>query len=59
MKNGHVVETVTAFIKYLPIACFKNFTDEVIQTRRKADKNMLDVAAGNAAKLIGAYRCVF
>ena len=59
LKNGLVVENVTAFIKYLPVACFKRFTDEVVQARRNADANTLDVAAGNNSKLIGAYRCVF
>ena len=54
-----VVENITAFIKYSPVACFKRFTREVVNARRKADENTWDVAAGKNSKLIGAYRCVF
>ena len=43
MKNGLAVENVTAFIKYSPVACFKRFTDEVVQAKRKSNKNMRDI----------------
>ena len=58
MENGLVVENIIAFIKYSLVACFKHFTDEVVQARRNADANTLNVTAGNTAKLNGAYRCV-
>ena len=57
MISRLVIENVTAFIKYSPISCFKRFIDEVINARRKANKNTQDVSTRNTAKLIGSYRC--
>ena len=30
MNHGLEVENITAFVKYKPVACFKQFTDEVV-----------------------------
>ena len=58
MSHGLEIENIIAFIKHKPVAWFKQFTDEVIAARRKADANTWDATVGNMAKLIGEFRCV-
>ena len=47
------MKNITCFVRYDPIPCFKNFADEVANTRRHADRDQSGAAAGNTAKLIG------
>ena len=51
--HGLIVENITTFIEYEPVACFQNFTQEVSNAHRKADIDRSGTAAGNTAKLIG------
>ena len=53
MNHGIEIENATAFVKYKPKTCFKPFADEVSASRRKADNDTRDMAAGNTTKLIG------
>ena len=51
--DGLIVNTLTACVRYEPIPCFRNFTEEVATARRKADVDQTGTAAANTAKLIG------
>jgi hypothetical protein len=51
--HGLLVDNITSFVRYDPIPCFRNFTEEVANARRKADIDQTGTAAGNTAKLVG------
>ena len=51
--HGLVVDNITAFVRYEPMACFQKNTEEVATTRRKADSDKAGAVTENTAKLIG------